>query len=123
MSEFLTVDVEVTGELIDKLEQLTKDPVLGLEMHNILRIKCDPYVPYLNGPLSMTAEVTPEYIEYVQPYAHRQYHGVDFNHTLDWHPLASAEWDKAMLRDHRVEFQQDIREALVRRYNELYGQH
>lgn len=122
MSEFIKVkvNVDVTG-IEDMFEALCQDQKLMLSVHNLLAKRCDPYVPYLHGPLSRTVEITPEYIEYVQPYAHYQYHGVGFNHTLDVHPLASAEWDQAMLRDHREEFEEEVRQRLVRRYKELYG--
>ena len=122
MSEVLKVKVDIdTSGIADRFTQLCNDPTLKLNMHRVLAKKCDPYVPYLNGPLSKTVQVTPEYVEYIQPYAHYQYHGVNFNHTLDWHPLASAEWDEAMLRDHREEFQQELTALFARRYKELYG--
>ena len=122
MSELLKVKVEVdTTGLEDRFVDLCNDPTLKLNMHRVLAKKCDPYVPYLNSPLSRTVQVTPDYIEYVQPYAHYQYHGVGFNHTLTYHPLASAEWDQAMLRDHREEFEQELRALFIRRYKELYG--
>lgn len=122
MSEFLKVKVEVdTTGLENRFSSLCNDDWIKLNMHRILAKRCDPYVPYLNNPLSRTVQVTPDYIEYVQPYAHYQYHGIDFNHTLTHHPLASAEWDQAMLRDHREEFEQELRALFVRRYKELYG--
>lgn len=122
MSEFLKVKVEVdvTG-IANRFEELCHDQTLMLNVHNTFAKRCDPYVPFLNGPLSKTVEITPEYIEYVQPYAHYQYNGLNFRHTLDYHPLASAQWDEAMMRDHREEFEEEIREKLVRRYKELYG--
>lgn len=122
MGEMLKVKVNIDQNgIADHFASLCNDPILKLNMHRVLAKKCDPYVPYLHGPLSKTVQVTPEYIEYVQPYAHYQYHGVNFNHTLDTHPLASAEWDEAMLRDHREEFESELRALFVRRYKELYG--
>ena len=122
MPERLTVKVNIDlSQFESRFAQVCSDPELMLGIHNLLAKKCDPYVPYLNGPLSKTVEITPQYIQYVQPYAHYQYHGVNFNHTLTHHPLASAEWDQAMMRDHGEEFQEEVKQRLVRRYHELYG--
>lgn len=121
MSEILKVDVNVNAIALEQKLQNMLDSKATLEIHNLLAKMCDPYVPFLNGPLSQTVVVTPDYIQYTQPYAHYQYTGTHFNHTKDFHPLASAEWDKAMLRDHREEFVQQVKEILVRRAQELYG--
>ena len=122
MSEFIKVKVEVdVSGIADRFNELCQDKQLMLSVNNLLAKSCDPYVPFLNGPLSNTVQVTSEGVEYVQPYAHYQYHGVGFNHTLDYHPLATALWDEAMMRDHREEFEEEVRQRLVRRYKELYG--
>lgn len=92
-----------------------------LAIHNTLAKRCDPYVPFLNGPLSQTNQVSVEGVRYIQPYARYQYYGVDFNHTTDYHPLASAMWDKAMLRDHGEEFYQEVKDIMVRRIEETNG--
>ena len=105
----------------NKLSKLFNDDQTMLEIHNLLAKMCDPYVPFLNGPLSQTVQVEPNCVRYIQPYARYQYFGVDFNHTLDFHPLASALWDQAMLRDHGEEFNQQVRAILARRARELYG--
>lgn len=121
MSDVLKVDVDVSVIAIQERLQHVITPSAMLEIHNTLAKMCDPYVPFLNGPLSQTVIVMPDYIQYIQPYAHYQYEGIHFKHTLDFHPLASAQWDKAMLRDHREEFVQQVKDILVRRAQELYG--
>ena len=122
MSEVLNIDAEVDiSALADKFRYLCDDPTLKLNIHDTLAKKCDPYVPMLTGDLSQTLDITPEYVRYTQPYAHYQYHGLEFNHTLDWHPLATAEWDKVMLENHREEFESEVQQLVVRRYRELYG--
>src|SRR5574344_386277 len=59
------------------------------------------YVPMLNGPLSQTYETGADaesgFVKYIQPYAHKQYNGVGFNFTTDFHPLATDHWDKYMM--------------------------
>lgn len=106
--------------LTKKLDNLLDSQTM-LEIHNLYAKMMDPYVPFLEGPLSQTVEVTPAYVKYIQPYARYQYHGVNFNHTKDYHPLASAEWDKAMMRDKGEEFKAQVTEILRRRAKVLYG--
>ena len=105
------VHVEIGQALQQKLEQINT-PSTMLAIHNTLYKRCDPYVPFLEGPLSQTAVVSAEGVRYIQPYARRQYYGDDFNHTTEFHPLASARWDKAMLADHGQEFYDEVKEIL-----------
>lgn len=119
------VDIDISG-IEDHFRDLCNDKTTMLEIHNAFAKKCDPYVPMLNGPLheSGLANVTSEYVEYGDPnvpYARYQYYGVDFNHTIEKHPLATAKWDEAMMRDRGDEFEKEVKDILVRRYRELYG--
>ena len=111
-----SVTIKVDGRIINKAlqEQLAEvnNPTTMLAIHNTLAKRCDPYVPFLNGPLSQTVQITPEGVRYIQPYARYQYYGYGFDHTLDYHPLASSYWDKAMLRDHRVEFNHEVKDII-----------
>lgn len=120
------MDIQVTNVYINeraiqqKLENLIDERVM-LEVHDLFAKMCDPYVPFLEGPLSQTVEVASDGVTYIQPYAHYQYHGVEFNHTLDYHPLASAQWDKAMMSAKGEEFTEQVKQILIRRAKELYG--
>lgn len=58
-----------------------------------VRTISDPYVPFLNGPLKNTAQELVDRIEYIQPYARRQYY--ENNGT----GLRGKEWDKRMWAD------------------------
>lgn len=58
-----------------------------------VRTLSDPYVPFLNGPLKNTAQELVDRIEYIQPYARRQYY--ENNGT----GLRGKEWDKRMWAD------------------------
>lgn len=103
--------VKISAGLNKKLEKKLKevnDATTMLAIHNTLAKMCDPYVPFLEGPLSQTIEVSPEGVTYTQPYARYQYYGENFNHTTEYHPLASAMWDKAMLRDKGDEFRMEV---------------
>lgn len=110
----VTIKAQISDALKRKISKLN-DANTMLAIHNTLAKMCDPYVPFLNGPLSQTNEVSAKGVTYIQPYARYQYYGNDFNHTTDYHPLASAEWDKAMLRDHGEEFNQEVANILKRR--------
>lgn len=105
------IGVDIQNSIRRKLAEVN-NPTTMLAIHNVLAKRCDPYVPFLEGPLSQTAVVTSEGVTYTQPYARYQYYGTNFNHTTDYHPLASAEWDKAMLRDHRDEFNSEVKDII-----------
>ena len=104
-----------------KLNNLLKDRETMLEIHNLLAKMCDPYVPFLEGPLSQTVEIEPFLIRYIQPYARYQYYGVDFNHTKDYHPQATALWNEVMVAERGDVFKAQVTEILKRRAKELYG--
>ena len=90
---------------------LTTDTML--QIADVFAKMCDPYVPFLEGPLSQTVEVHPTYLHYVQPYASYQYYGTHFNHTLDYHPKATAHWDKVMMQEKGDEFFKQVQQILL----------
>jgi len=110
----------IKQKILDKLKEVNT-PTTMLAIHNTLAKRCDPYVPFLEGPLSQTNVVTDKGVRYIQPYARYQYYGDHFNHTTDFHPLASAHWDKAMLRDHRVEFYREVKDIIDWRLRQTNG--
>ena len=61
-----------------------------------LHAYCSPYVPVDTGMLDQTVDITKDYVHYKVPYAHRIYEGDGLNFSTDKHPLATANWDKAM---------------------------
>ena len=66
-----------------------------------VRTLSDPYVPFLNGPLKNTAQELVDRIEYIQPYARRQYYenaGSGIEGTAH-HGLRGKQWDKRMWAD------------------------
>lgn len=115
------LDKNVISEALKKKLATINNPTTMLAIHNTLAKRCDPYVPFLEGPLSQTVQVSAEGVRYIQPYARYQYYGDGFNHTLDYHPLASARWDEAMMRDHGEEFNQEVKDIIVRRIVEANG--
>ena len=115
------VDVQLDANKIEKKVNSLFDETLMLQIHSLFERYCDPYVPYLHGPLSRTTDVTAERVRYTQPYAHYQYVGEDFNHTLEVHPKATAYWDKVMMSEMGEQFCDEVYELIHRRAKELYG--
>lgn len=135
------IDVRLNDVLARKVAEIN-NPTTMLAIHNTLAKRCDPYVPFLEGPLSQTAVITDKEVRYVQPYARYQYYGEIYgpnipikegdeivswfsplgqkkhptgrmmNHTTEYHPLATSFWDKAMLRDHGDEFNAEVEDIL-----------
>ena len=109
-------NVHISEEALNaKIEDLADDEVLMLQIHSLFERMMEPYVPYLHGPLSRTAEVSSEGVTYITPYARRQYKGEDFNHTLTTHPLASAYWDKAMMASQGDDFTAQVQDLVRNR--------
>lgn len=114
------VKVKINKDLLADVDGIL-DTGTKLAIHNLLAKMCDPYVPFLEGPLSQTVEVYPDKVKYIQPYARYQYYGTYFNHTLDYHPKATALWDKAMMRERGDEFREQVEAILRRRIRQVYG--
>lgn len=106
-------------------DDLQNDKPTMLEIANLFAKMCDPYVPFLEGPLSQSglAQVQPGMVIYGNdqvPYAHYQYVGVDFNHTIEHHPRATALWDEVMLQEKGDEFNAQVEQILIRRAREIW---
>lgn len=115
----IKVNVKLSDALRERLSDINSSNTM-LAIHNTLAKMCDPYVPYRKGPLSQTINISSRGVTYTQPYARRQYYGDNFNHFLEIHPLATARWDKAMLRDHGEEFNMEV-EDIIRWRLRQYG--
>ena len=73
----MSVEVQVNVIAIaSRFEKVAKDPTVKLAMHNALAKEMNPYVPMQTGVLSQSIEITPDYVRYIQPYAHYQYTGI-----------------------------------------------
>ena len=119
--ELISYKVHVDDKALRKqMENLLDDKVM-LEIQTLFAKTIDPWVPFLEGPLSQTLEITPEYVKYLVPYAHYQYTGDNFNHTKDYHPLATARWDKVAMQTELDSFMANVKKILERRARELYG--
>ena len=67
-----------------------------------VRHQADPYVPFLNGPLKNTAVEHEDSIEYVTPYARRQY----YEHKGKG--LRGSQWEKRMWANRGQEITQSV---------------
>ena len=67
-----------------------------------VRRQTDPYVPFLNGPLKNTAVEHEDSVEYVTPYARRQY----YEHKGKG--LRGSQWEKRMWADRGQEVMQSV---------------
>lgn len=108
----------------DIINDVTRGNQGKLFLANEAKRLMDPYVPFLNGPLSSQARVSIEQgsgiVHYLSPYAAYQFYGKvmvsdvtgspwarsgeskhvidkDLEHNKFRHPLATSHWDKAML--------------------------
>ena len=129
MSDVWEVNVHIDEKALNaKLENLIDDDVM-LQCNNLLAQYCNEYVPFLEGPLSQTIEVSPRSVRYTTPYAHYQYFLHDMaadlagetNRTRTYHPKATSFWDEAMLMEKGDAFKEQIRQVLLRKVKELYG--
>jgi len=103
-----------------KLDRIIDDTLM-LQIHAAFERYCEPYVPFLTGMLAQTTRVFPEYVEYIQPYAHYQYVGEHFDHTLIYHPKATAYWDKVMMTEQGDAFLAEVKALIKRRARQVHG--
>lgn len=74
--------------------------------HEVRRLS-QPYVPNLTGILEKTAVEKTNCIEYVQPYARRQYYE-NSGKNRSKAPMAGKQWDKRMWADRGKEIVQSV---------------
>lgn len=110
---------EVKFEKLNKaLRNLQNDSEVRTRINQVIADKCDPYVPYQTGQLANNIEVNEDGIRYKQPYAKEQYYG-NFEHNKTIHPLATSQWDKVMIQNHKDELNQEIKDIVNDRLREL----
>lgn len=112
-------------------------------VHKTLFDYCTPYVPMDSGILSQTVDITPEYVHYMQPYAHYQWAGEVYGpnipihkdgvldgfisppkkkptgkklqYSKEPHHLATSHWEKAMMVAKGDKFCETIENYLKRK--------
>ena len=119
--EVIQYQIHINDKALRKQMEELADRTTMLRIQNLFAKTIDPWTPFLEGPLSQTLEITPEYVKYLVPYAHYQYTGDWLNHTTDYHPLATAYWDKVAMQTELDSFVAQVGELLELRAKELYG--
>ena len=114
-------EIQLDDSFAQDIEKVLDDDATRLEINKALAKWCDPYVPYRTGALSKNIVISADGITYNQPYAEKNYFGVDIPHNLTIHPLATALWDEVMMQDHEEEFMTEVQEIINRRLQELNG--
>lgn len=144
-------EVKIDTDYLTTMLTSLVDDELMLQVHNLFAKMCDPYVPMDEGVLAQSIIISPTGVTYTQPYAHYQYVGMvygpnipmfkdgllvgfrsipgrkkdptgrEINYSTERHPLATKEWDKAMMRDKGEEFIEQVRQLLIRKAGKLYG--
>lgn len=109
----LNISLSKSTSIRDKVAAIN-NPNTIQTICEILARRCDPYVPYNTGALSRNVTIAQGKVKYNQPYARRQYYGDEIVHNPEYHPLATAYWDRAMLRDHGDEFYAEVKETVKR---------
>ena len=104
------------SSIADYVNQVITDEV-KTECAKVLAEMCDPYVPYDTGALANNITVDAEGVTYNQPYATKVYEGTGIRFNQEKHPLATAQWDQAMLQSQGDEFDKRI-EDVINRHSE-----
>ena len=151
MSISVSVNAHInTRKLAYQFRQLADDYSM-VQVHNLFAKMCDPYVPMETGTLSQGATIYKDKVVWPGPYGRYMYMGEvygpnipifedgvlvgffsppgqkkkptgrDIQYNKEYHPLASKEWDKAMMRDRGDEFLAQVEEILLQRCKALYG--
>ena len=147
----VNIDVKVnTAKLAKEFEALKDDNVM-YEIHDLFAKMCDPYVPMQEGVLAQSVQIYKDRIAYAPPYAHYMYVGEiygpnipviedgivtgffsipnmkkkptgrEMSYDKEKHPLASKEWDKAMMQNKSDVFLNAVKDILMQKFKELYG--
>ena len=126
--------IDLSG--IEKIADIAQNKTAMLQVQNALAKRLEPYIPMDTGILSQAAVVTPEYVEYVMPYAHYMYEGVVYgpnipvyengvivgywspphkeptgnaiNYSTEKHSRATHHWDEAMMNEQGDRFINDV---------------
>ena len=69
----VNTDTRALGDVLEDMADL--DEGARLYAHMRLATYCEPYVPMETGMLAQNMDITEDYVEYRQPYAHYQYEG------------------------------------------------
>lgn len=134
----VTIDDTVMVNLQLNIQNIPQNAEMMTEIHQTLAAYLNPYVPARTGMLSTNTRVTPQYVEYISPYAHYMYEGVVYgpnipimengvivgwfsqpgvskqptgrqiNYSHEMHDRATHHWEQAMIAERGTEFLADV---------------
>lgn len=106
MATTVNIDIDPADKILLKRSLNKKGNGQRFFTHEVRRL-CNPYVPHLTGDLERTAVEKVDSIEYVQPYARRQYYE-NSGRNRSMAPMAGKLWDKRMWQDRGREIVQSV---------------
>lgn len=117
MSNIVTTTVSVdVSEITKEIQNIINSDETMTEVHEAFASILDPYVPYDTGNMSQDEiSIDADGVTYYAEYAAKQYYGVEFKHTKDTHPLATAYWDKVAMQTQQEAFAQEVADIIARR--------
>lgn len=92
----MAVSIKVDIPNIPKLSKRIFSDDVRKYANTRLHAYCSPYVPMDTGMLDQTVDITPDYVHYKVPYAHKNWEGKGLKFSTDKHPLATSHWERAM---------------------------
>ena len=115
MSAKIKLQIDPTDKILLKRNLNKNGAGQKFFTHEVRRLS-DPYVPKLTGTLKGTAQELTDRIEYVQPYARKQYYenkgtgtqGTTKHSQHNYKCLRGKEWDKRMWADRGKEIVQSV---------------
>ncbi|MGN1121982.1 MAG: minor capsid protein [Eubacteriales bacterium] len=112
-----TVKIKINVDLKKAGERKLTNSVRLFATADAFRLM-SPYVPMQTGTLWQTVDISPGKIHYKMPYADRMYNGDGLHFSKEEHALATAHWDRAMMRDKGDVLARDVTRFLkyVRRH-------
>lgn len=111
----MAISVKVDIPNISKLSNRIFSDDVRKYANTRLHAYCSPYVPMDTGYLDQTVDITPDYVHYKAPYAHKMWDGDGLNFSKDKHPLATSHWEKAMEVSKGKQLADDITAYLKRK--------
>ena len=106
MGTRIKLKIDPADKIILKRGLQNNGPAQRFFTHEVRRLS-QPYVPNLTGTLERTAQEFPNRIEYVQPYARKQYYE-NSGRNRSRAPRAGRLWDKRMWPDRGKEIVQSV---------------
>ena len=111
----MSVTVKVDIPNISSISKRLFTPDVKKYAHTRLHAYCSPYVPMDTGYLDQTVDITPDYVHYKAPYAHKMWDGDGMNFSKDKHPLATSHWERAMAVSKGKQLADDITAYIKRK--------